>query len=60
MDAEVIKSIVKDHLVRKGCSVELADDLLAGYAEMIYEDFDNGESCEEIAQSIIDNEEFRS
>lgn len=56
MDAEEIKSIVKDHLVRKGCSVELADDYLASYAETIYEDFANGESCEEIAQAIIDNE----
>ena len=56
MEAEEIKSIVKDHLVRKGCSVELADEYLASYAETIYEDFMNGESCEEIAQTILDNE----
>ena len=56
MEAEEIKSIVKDHLVRKGCSVELADELLSSYSETIYEDFVNGESCEGIAQTILDNE----
>ena len=58
MNAEEIKSIVKDHLVRKGCSVERADELLSSYSETIYEDFANGESCEEIAQTILDNEEY--
>ena len=56
MEAEEIKSIVKNHLVHKGCSVELADELLSSYSEAIYEDYENGESCEEIAQTIIDNE----
>lgn len=56
MVIEEVKEIVKDHLVRKGCSVDCADDLIASYAESIYEDWDNGCDCEEIAQSILDSE----
>lgn len=58
MDAEELKETVKDHLVRKGCSVERADDLIASYAKAIYEDWDNGCDCEEIAQSILDSENY--
>lgn len=57
MDIEEVQAIVKDHLVRKGCSVDRADDLIASYAGSIYEDWDNGCNCEEIAQSILDSEE---
>lgn len=56
MDIEKVKEIVKDHLVRKGCSVDHADDLIESYARSIYEDWDNGCDCEEIAQSILDSE----
>lgn len=58
MRIEEVKEIVKDHLVRKGCSVDQADDLIASYAGSIYEDWDNGCNCEEIAQSILDSEEY--
>ena len=58
MDIEEVKEIVKDNLVRKGCSVDQADDLIASYAGSIYEDWDNGCNCEEIAQSILDSEEY--
>ena len=58
MRIEEVKEIVKDHLVRKGCSVDQADDLIASYAGSIYEDWDNGCDCEEIAQSILDSEEY--
>lgn len=57
MTIEEVKEIVKDHLVRKGCSVDRADDLIASYAGSIYEDWDNGCNCEEIAQSILDSED---
>ena len=57
MNIEEVKEIVKDNLVRKGCSVDRADDLIKSYAESIYEDWDNGCNCEEIAQSILDSEE---
>ena len=57
MEIEEVKEIVKDHLVRKGCSVDQADDLIESYAGAIHEDWDNGCDCEEIAQSILDSEE---
>lgn len=58
MDIEEVKEIVKDHLVKKkGCSVDRAVNLIASYAGAIYEDWDNGCDCEEIAQSILDSEE---
>ena len=57
MDIEKVKEIVKDHLVRKGCSVDRADDLIKSYAESINEDWVNGCNCEEIAQSILDSED---
>ena len=57
MDIEEVKEIVKESLVEKGYEVDRADDLIASYAEAIYEDWDNGCDCEEIAQSILDSEE---
>ena len=36
MNIEEVKEIVKDHLVRKGCSVDRAEELIASYAGSIY------------------------
>lgn len=52
MTAEDIKAIVKDHLIRKGCPIKFINKILMSYAEAIYEDFENGETCEEIAEAI--------
>ena len=56
MDIEDVKDTIKESLVEKGYDADKADELIASYSESIYEDWENGCNCEEIAQSIVDSE----
>lgn len=57
MDIEEVKEIVKEKLVASEVfDADTADELIRCYSQDIYEDWQNGCNCEEIAQSIIDSE----